>query len=262
VDERGFVVTNDHVVRGAPQLHVRLADDREVVAEPLGEDPLTDIAILRIRADRLPAAELGDSDALKVGQFALAVGNSLGLPGGPSVSVGVISALGRPLPGSDFVFEGLIQTDAAINPGNSGGPLADIRGAVMGINTAVVPFAQGVGFAVPINTVRRVLDQILKQGRVVRPWLGILGTGGQGPNGEPGIVIANVVRGGPAERAGLRPSDIVVRVGSHEVTSLRGLLRTLAELPIGGAVDLAYVRNGSVRKAVIRIVEPQLSLAQ
>ncbi|MCI4350891.1 MAG: trypsin-like peptidase domain-containing protein [Thermoplasmata archaeon] len=256
IDPRGLVVTNDHVVRGAPSVRVALPDGREVAGERLGEDALTDLALLRIGRTDVPAVELGDSDALKVGQFALAVGNSLGLPGGPTASVGVISALGRPLPGSDFVFEGLLQTDAAINPGNSGGPLADIHGRVIGITTAVAPFAQGVGFAVPINTVRRITDQLLVQGRVARPWLGIMGVAHPSPGSEPGIDLASVIAGSPADLAGLRAGDRILAVGGKGSATLRDLLRRLSELPLGGAVDLTYRRAGSVRRTVVRIMEP------
>jgi serine protease Do len=262
IDPRGLVVTNDHVVRGAPTVRVGLPDGRDVPGERLGEDPLTDLAVLRIGRVDVPAVEFGDSDALKVGQFALAVGNSLGLPGGPTASVGVISAIGRPLPGSDFVFEGLLQTDAAINPGNSGGPLADLRGRVIGITTAVAPFAQGVGFAVPINTVRRITDQLVVQGRVVRPWLGVMGVALPESGTEPGIDLASVVPGSPADLAGLRAGDRILSVGGESPNTVRGLLRRLSELPLGGAVDLVYRRSGTVRRSVVRIMEPNAPRAR
>ncbi len=142
IDPRGYVVTNNHVIDGATRVQVHLKDGRSFVGEVVGSDPSTDIAVVRIEAENLPAASLGDSEKLKVGQFALAIGNTLGFQGAPTVSLGVVSALGRPLPGADFIFEGLIQTDTAINPGNSGGPLADISGSVIGMNTAMIPYAQ------------------------------------------------------------------------------------------------------------------------
>ena len=172
-DPAGYLVTNQHVVEGTAQLTVRLADGRELAAEVVGGDEVTDLAVLRVDAGQLPAAKLGDSGALRVGQVVLAVGHALGLPGGPTVSLGVVSALARPLPGTDFVFEGLVQTDAAINPGNSGGPLVDLTGAVVGINTAVVPFAQGVGFSLPIHAAQRITAELRRAGRVVRPWIGV-----------------------------------------------------------------------------------------
>ncbi len=175
VASQGYVVTNSHVVESSPEVEVGLPDGREIAESVTGEDPLTDLAVVRAEARDLSAVRLADSDQVRVGQFALAIGNSLGLPGGPTVTLGVVSAIGRPLPGADFVLEGLLQTDAAITPGNSGGPLANLQGEIIGINAAMLPYAQGVGFAIPSNTIRRVVDQILEQGRVVRPWLGISG---------------------------------------------------------------------------------------
>jgi len=176
IDSKGYVITNNHVIDGAAKVQIHLKDGRSYVGEVVGSDPSTDIAVIHVEAENLPAATLGDSEQLKVGQLALAIGNTLGLQGGPTVSLGVVSALGRPLPGADFIFEGLIQTDTAINPGNSGGPLADISGNVIGMNTAMIPYAQGVGFAIPVNTIKWVMQQIREKGRVVRPWLGIYGT--------------------------------------------------------------------------------------
>jgi len=175
IDRNGYVITNNHVIDESTRVQVHLKDGRTFLGEVVGSDASTDIAVIKVDADNLPAASLGDSEKLKVGQIALAIGNTLGLQGGPTVSMGVVSALGRPLPGTDFIFEGLIQTDTAINPGNSGGPLADIGGNVIGMNTAMIPFAQGVGFAIPVNTMKWVVQQILEKGRVIRPWLGISG---------------------------------------------------------------------------------------
>lgn len=258
----GLVVTNDHVVRGTPKVRVTFFDGASETGTLLGEDPLTDLALLQVPHGRGRPAPLADSGRIRVGQFALAVGNALGLPGAPTVSLGVVSALGRPLPGTDFVFEGLIQTDAAVNPGNSGGPLATIGGEVMGVNSAVIPFAQGVGFAVPSNTVREVARQIRESGRVVRPWLGVSALPLPGPaehEGEEehdrGILVAQVVRGGPAASAGLKPGDVLLRVGGEPVRSLRDLLRELARLPIGAAVDVRYGRDGELRQSVVRIQE-------
>src|SRR2546425_3435231 len=169
VDPRGYVITNNHVIDGAARVQVHLKDGRSYVGEVVGADSQTDVAVIKVDADSLPAASLADSEKLKVGQIVLAIGNSLGLQGGPTVSMGVVSALGRPLPGADFIYEGLIQTDTAINPGNSGGPLADLNGNVIGINTAMIPFAQGVGFAIPANTIKWAVQQKREKGRAGRP---------------------------------------------------------------------------------------------
>ena len=175
LDRKGLVVTNNHVIDGASQVRVNLKDGRTFTGEVVGSDEATDVAVIRVDAGDLPAAELGDSETQKVGQFVLAIGNALALPGGPTVSMGVLSAKGRPLPGSDFVFEGLLQTDAAVNPGNSGGPLADLGGRIIGITTMMIPYAQGMGFAIPIITVKRVAQEILEIGGVSRRWIGISG---------------------------------------------------------------------------------------
>ena len=261
-DAGGLVVTNEHVVHGSPRLRVVLADGQEFSGETVGADPLTDVALLRVAGQGLPAAPRGDSARLRVGQLALAIGNSLGLPGGPTVSVGVVSALNRPLPGTDFVLEGLLQTDAAINPGNSGGPLADLHGAVIGLNSAVVPFAQGVGFAVPVNTVDVIAHQLLVSGRVVRPWLGIQGLGVDRAVARRldlartrGVFVAETIDGGPAARAGLQPGDVLIRVGSSGVRGFHDLVAAVSGLPIGAVVDLAYVRGGSERTTVLQVEE-------
>jgi S1-C subfamily serine protease len=261
-DARGYVVTNNHVVDDATRVQVNLKDGRRFVGEVVGSDPATDVALVKVEASNLPAAHLGNSEELKVGQIVLAIGNALGLPGAPTVSMGVISALGRPLPGSDFVFEGLIQTDAAINPGNSGGPLADIRGNVIGINTAMIPFAQGVGFAIPIDTVKYVIEQVVQSGRVVRPWLGISGVDINRAVSkmyslpvESGVLIVEVGEGNPAYAAGLRSGDILVRIGDREVGKTKDLLLALSKFQIGEAVNLMVLRTGRRSETSVRLAE-------
>lgn len=261
-DRAGFLVTNEHVVDGATQVTVRLSDGRAFPAEVLGGDAVTDLALVKIEAGEIPAATLGNSEALRVGQFVLAVGNALGLPGGPTVSLGVVSALGRPLPGSDFVFEGLIQTDAAINPGNSGGPLVDLSGAVVGINTAMVPFAQGVGFSIPIHAVARITEDLRRHGRVIRPWIGVL-VAELGPDLarrhglEPhsGLLVAEVVPRSPAHRAGLKPGDLVTGVGPFSVTSVRTLVGSMSKFPVGSEVSVAFRRRGNPLTASVPLLE-------
>lgn len=262
IDERGYIVTNNHVIDEAARVQVTLKDGRTFMGEVVGTDPATDVALIRVDANNLPAAKLGDSGKLKTGQIVLAVGNALGLPGAPTVSMGVISALGRPLPGTDFVLEGLIQTDASINPGNSGGPLADLNANVIGINTAMIPFAQGVGFAIPAHTVKRVIEQILENGRVVRPWLGISGVDMNPAIArrynlplESGVLLVEIGRESPAYEAGLRVGDILVQMGDQEVKDMKDLVLALSKLSIGDVLKIALVRMGRKYETSVRLVE-------
>ncbi len=258
ISKDGLIVTNNHVIEGASQVHVNLKDGRTFLGEVIGSDEATDIALVRVEAGDLPAADLGDSESLKVGQFALAIGNALGLPGGPTVSLGVISAMGRPLPGADFIFEGLLQTDAAVNPGNSGGPLADLDGRVVGINTAMIPYAQGVGFAIPISTVRRIAGEILEHGRVARRWIGISGIDLTPPLArrygipvDSGFLVAEVVPGGPADGAGVRPGDVIVGANDVKVARTKDLLLALSRVAAGGTARLDLNRMGSARRVEV-----------
>ncbi len=262
IDGRGYIVTNNHVIDDAARVQVTLQDGRTFMGEVVGTDPATDLALIRVEANNLPAAKLGDSEKLKVGQIVLAVGNALGLPGAPTVSMGVISALGRPLPGTDFVLEGLIQTDASINPGNSGGPLADLNANVIGINTAMIPFAQGVGFAIPAHTVKRVIEQILQNGRVVRPWLGISGVDVSPAIArrynlplESGVLLVEIGREGPAYEAGLRVGDIIVKMGDEEINDMKDLVLALSKLSIGDVLKISLVRMGRKYDTSVRLVE-------
>ena len=250
--KNGLIITNNHVIDGATKVQVSLKDGRNYIGEVVGADEATDVAVIKVEANDLPAATLGDSEALKVGQFALAIGNALGLPGGPTVSLGVISAMGRPLPGADFIFEGLLQTDAAVNPGNSGGPLADLNGRVIGINTAMVPFAQGVGFAIPINTVKRIAGEILEKGRVARPWIGISGidlnqavSRRYGIPTDAGFLVAELVPGSPAHLAGLRVGDVIVSAGDSAVKHTKDLLFALSKGSVGDSLSMSVLRNGT-----------------
>ncbi len=263
LDPAGLLITNQHVVDEATELTVHLADGRELPGEVLGGDAVTDIAVVRVDAKDLPAATRGNSEELKVGQLVLAIGNALGLPGSPTVSAGVVSAVGRPLPGSDFIFEGLIQTDAAINPGNSGGPLVDLNGAIVGINTAMVPFAQGVGFAIPVHAVERISIELRAKGRVVRPWMGVQLADlrpeiARQVGREPwsGLWVAEVVPRSPAHRAGLRPGDVLQRVGPFEVRRVRELLQALANFPVGSDVAVSFSRRGATLSTNVPLQEP------
>lgn len=258
LDTKGLIVTNNHVIDGASQVHVSLKDGRTFIGEVVGSDEATDVAVIRVDASDLPAAELGDSEALRVGQFVLAIGNALALPGGPTVSMGVLSAKGRPLPGSDFIFEGLLQTDAAVNPGNSGGPLAGIDGRIIGITTMMIPYAQGMGFAIPINTVKKIAQEILENGRVSRPWIGISGIDvtpqlarRYNLQAESGFLVAEVVPRSPADGAGIQNGDVIVGADGVEVKHTKDLLVAISRVVVGGTVKLDVNRMG--RRGVLDV---------
>ncbi len=258
LDKRGLIVTNNHVIDGANQVHVSLKDGRTFTGEVVGSDEATDVAVIRLDADDLPAADLGDSEMLRVGQFVLAIGNALALPGGPTVSMGVLSAKGRPLPGTDFIFEGLLQTDAAVNPGNSGGPLADLDGRIIGITTMMIPYAQGMGFAIPINTVKKIAQEILENGRVTRRWIGISGIDvapqlarRYNLQTESGFLVAEVVPHSPADYAGLRNGDVVVGAEGNEVKQTKDLLFAISKVAPGQTLKLEVNRMG--RKGVLEV---------
>src|SRR5437016_1557178 len=269
IDRNGYVITNNHVIDESTRVQVHLKDGRTFLGEVIGSDASTDIAVIKVDANNLPAASLGDSERLKVGQIALAIGNTLGLQGGPTVSMGVVSALGRPLPGTDFIFEGLIQTDTAINPGNSGGQLADIGGNVIGMNTAMIPFAQGVGFAIPVNTMKWVVQQILEKGRVIRPWLGISGANMSQAiarrydlPADSGVLVVEVDSRGQAYDAGMRVGDVIIQVGSQAVKQMKEVLSALSKHAISEEVDLRFIRTGTKRVTRLLLQETPLQTVQ
>ncbi|MEM0158326.1 MAG: trypsin-like peptidase domain-containing protein [Thermoplasmataceae archaeon] len=256
VSSSGYLVTNSHVVRDASEILVTLPESGETEARIIGVDPLTDVAILKVQGNDLPPLEFTSTEDLRVGQFVFAIGNALGLPGDPTVSMGIISALGRPLPWADFIFEGLIQTDAAINPGNSGGPLLTFSGKVAGMNTAMVPFAQGIGFAIPADTIRRVMEQILDNGKVIRPWLGISGASIQPrTSARGGVAVVRVTISGPAYRAGIRPGDVIISADGRKVSSMRDLISTISLRKVGEWIDLDVDRNSRILKASVQLQE-------
>ena len=262
LDQKGLIITNNHVIDGANQVHVGLKDGRNFTGEVVGSDEATDVAVIRLDAKDLPAADLGDSETLKVGQFVLAVGNALGLPGGPTVSLGVLSAKGRPLPGTDFIFEGLLQTDAAVNPGNSGGPLADLSGKIIGITTMMIPYAQGMGFAIPINTVKKIAQEIVENGHVSRRWIGISGIDVNVQlarrfdlKTESGFLVAEVVPRSPADFAGLRNGDVIVGAGAGEIRHTKDLLYAISQVETGGSISLSINRYGNAGTLTVRPTE-------
>jgi len=250
VDEAGFIITNNHVVRDSEAIGVTLPDGSMLKGRVVGVCASIDIAVVKVNAQKLPAAELGDSDKLRVGQIVLAIGNPFGLAGGPTVTAGVISALNRTIPTESGILEGLIQTDAAINPGNSGGPLVDINGRVIGINTAIIPYAQGIGFAIPINSVKSCLTDIVKYGRTLKPWLGVTGITVTERIADyyelatnRGVLVVKVASGSPAYRAGLEVGDIIVSVNGEPVGSIEELTTLLAKIGVGGVAKLEVVRG-------------------
>lgn len=262
VSSSGYIITNNHVIQDHQGLQVTTGSGEAYDAEVIGSDPATDVAVLKINARGLNPLKLGDSDKLVAGKLVVAIGNALGLPGDPTVSLGVISAIGRPMPWADFIFEGLLQTDAAINPGNSGGPLVTIDGEVIGMNTAIVAFAQGVGFAIPSGTIRRVMEQILDHGRVIRPWLGISGMtvnesmrGMSHFNGMKGVAVARISRGSPAHLAGIRPWDVIASIDGRKVENMRDLLENLSAAGIGSSIKLEINRNGRLLNIPLELME-------
>ena len=250
----GYVLTNSHVVHGTTRLEVSLADGRSFPARPVGDDPATDLAVIRVAETGLPMARLGDSDRLRVGQLVIAIGNPLGFQA--TVTAGVVSALGRSLRSrSGRLIENVIQTDAALNPGNSGGPLVDSRGQVVGINTAIIAGAQGICFAVPVNTARWVAGLLIKEGRVRRAFLGIagearplrVGSGRErGPARAAGVGVLQVVAGSPAEGAGIRPGDVIVALDETPIGSVDDLHRFLSRARIGDVVRVSVLRSGQL----------------
>jgi S1-C subfamily serine protease len=251
----GYIATNCHVVDGANNVEVSLADGTACTAEVIGQDAATDIALLRISGSGLPMADLGDSDILRVGQMAIAVGNPLGFQS--TVTAGVISALGRSLRSkTGRLIENVIQTDAALNPGNSGGPLVDSRGGVIGINTAIIQSAQGICFAIPINTMRWVVTQLIREGKVVRGFLGISGQTVPLPvrvvryfqlDHDSGVQIIDVSQGSPADRAGLKEGDVVISIGRQAVDSVDDIHRKLSRESIGKRLELSLLRGWTSR---------------
>lgn len=259
----GLVLTNDHVVRGADKIQVEvLGFDEPFDAEVVGSDYTMDLAVLKITpaGKPFPVLELGDSDAVRVGDWVIAVGNPYGLD--HTVTVGVISAKGRPLRIEGREYSELIQTDAAINPGNSGGPLLDARGRAIGINTAVDAGKQGIGFAIPMNQVKSVLDRLIHDGKLVRPWLGVwlqpldgdLARYFNAPDTR-GVLVAQVAPDSPADRAGLRQGDIIRQLGGKAVDSPQKLVDTIEELQIGSRQVIQILRDGQPQFLTITIGE-------
>ncbi len=248
----GYVLTNSHVVNGADRIEVRLQDGRELSATPVGDDPHSDLAVVRVQETGLPSAELGDSSALRVGQLVIAIGNPLGFQA--TVTTGVVSALGRSLRAqTGRLIENIIQTDAALNPGNSGGPLVDFRGQVVGVNTAVIMGSQGICFAIPSNTARWVAGQLIREGRVRRAYLGVSGQTVRLERREvieyavstpTAVRVMEVQPNTAAADAGLQPGDLITKAGEITIASADDLQRALGRHAIGEPLVVEIVRGG------------------
>jgi S1-C subfamily serine protease len=255
----GFVLTNSHVVHDSDEVQVELTDGGRWQAEKVGDDPDTDLAVVRINAPNLVPASLGDSHAVRVGQLAIALGNPYGFQ--CTVTAGVVSALGRTLRSrSGRMMDNIIQTDAALNPGNSGGPLANSRGEVIGVNTAVILPAQGLCFAIAVNTAKFVAGQLIKQGRVRRSYIGVAGQDVpllrrvvrfHSLPVESGILVVSVESGSPAQRAGVLEGDVIVGYGSQPIAGIDELHRVLTEHQVGVRSSLAVIRKGEKRVLAI-----------
>ncbi len=269
-DRNGFIVTNNHVVENADQIKVKLFDDSEYDAVVVGRDPKTDLALIKIDARKsLTPLKLGNSDKLKVGSWVTAIGSPFGLE--QTVTAGIVSAKGRTI--GSGPYDDFIQTDASINPGNSGGPLINMRGEVVGINTAIVAGAQGIGFAIPINLAKGIIDQLKESGEVSRGWLGI-GIQDLTPElakyygiaDSRGVIVTQVGKGDPADKAGIRTNDIILSINGKPVTTSRDLSMRIANTPVGEKVSIQLIRNGEKKTVEVKLAkktdEPEMAARQ
>jgi Do/DeqQ family serine protease len=262
VSPEGYLLTNHHVVDGADEIEVQLADGRQVSAKVVGTDPETDVAVLKIELDNLPAVVFGNSERLEVGDVVLAIGNPFGV--GQTVTAGIVSALGRNQLGIN-TFENFIQTDAAINPGNSGGALVDASGTLVGINTAIFSRSGGnlgIGFAIPAATARLVMEGLIREGKVVRGWIGVEPRDLTPDIAETlrlpirsGVLITGVLQDGPASAGGLRPGDVVTRIGDKRIVNTAELLNAVAAQAPGTHATIAVQRGGTALDLNVRIAQ-------
>lgn len=262
-DSNGYIATNNHVVENAQELMVSLADGRVLNGKVLGADPVTDLAVVKVDMTGLPAAVLGDSDSLMVGEPAIAIGNPLGLEFKGSVTAGVISALNRSIEIGERKFK-LIQTDAAINPGNSGGALVNADGVVVGINSAKISVAgvEGIGFSIPINTARPILQSLIDKGHVVRAYLGVgivdrntAAAYGYEFNIDKGIYLVKVAEDGPAGKAGLVAGDIILKVAGVDINSVADLRGAVDGQAVGSKIDVLIIRGGNQKTVSVLLEE-------
>jgi serine protease Do len=259
IDKEGFIVTNNHVIENADKIQVKLKDEREFEAEIVGRDPNTDLALIKIKADTdLPVARLGNSDDLEVGQWVVAIGSPFGLE--QTVTAGIVSAKGRVI--GSGPYDDFIQTDASINPGNSGGPLLNLSGEVVGINTAIIASATGIGFAVPVNMAKNVLAQLKENGEVTRGWLGV-GIQSLSPEmseyyglkDRKGVLVVQAFKGDPAAEAGIKAQDVILEVNGKPVGDSRDLTGIVAAIPVGKTVTIKVLRQGRTKTFKVKIAK-------
>ena len=266
ISKDGYILTNNHVVEKATEIRVRLLNKEQFEAKVIGRDPKTDIALIKIKANHsLSAATLGDSDALRVGDWVIAIGNPFGL--GHTVTVGIISAKERIIGAGPY--DNFLQTDAAINPGNSGGPLVNLEGKVVGINTAIVAQAQGIGFAIPINMAKYILSQLKERGKVMRGWLGVMIqevtpeiAHALGLKEVKGALVADVTPGSPADKADIRRGDVIIEYNGKKIEEMNELPRLVANTPVGKSVPIKIWRNGKIKQLTVKVGELEEKVAK
>jgi len=266
MNPEGYVLTNNHVIEGARTVDVYLNDGKKYEGTVVGADPGTDIAIIKIDGHNFYSGEFGNSDDIKPGQMVIAIGNSLGLSGGPTVTVGVVSAVRRNIPSKQGILENMIQTDAAINPGNSGGPLIDSDGRIIAINNAIIPYAQGIGFAIPINVAKDVANDLISHGRVTRPWLGILGMDVNPTLAsyynlatDEGALIVRINEDSPAYHAGLKPGDIIVKIGENPIKGMEDLRHSIWQRKLKEKVKIQILRKHQQLTGILQLTEMSTS---
>ncbi len=255
ISQDGYILTNNHVVENATEITVILHNEKTYSAKVIGTDPKTDLALIKIEAKGLPTVKLGDSDKLQVGEWVMAIGNPFGLA--ETVTAGIVSAKGRVI--GSGPYDDFIQTDAAINPGNSGGPLFNIKGEVVGINTAIIEQGQGLGFAIPINIARDLLSQ-LKKGEVIRGWLGVVIqevtpelAQSFGLKEPTGALVSDIEPGSPAEKAGIRKGDIILKFNGKSINKVKELPTIVAMTPVGETVTVTILREGKTRDITLKV---------
>lgn len=260
IESDGRIVTNAHVVRGAEKIGVVLYDGNLVEGSVEGECKSIDVALIKIDSDGLTTAELGDSDKLRVGQRVYAIGNPFGLMGGPTVTSGVVSALNRSIQDRRVSLQNLVQTDAPINPGNSGGPLVDTFGKVAAVNTAIIPYAQGIGFAIPINYVKECVEQIKIHGRFAEPYVGIYGlsvtpqiAAYYNLSANSGVLVTNIVSGSPAQKSKIAVGDVIVALNDVEINLVEDLKNEIGNRKINEVITILIIRGSQRRYIDLKI---------